>query len=433
MVPDLPSPSRRALLAGTGVALAGATVGVGAIEPTALPDPVTDQASKWLPDPTDHRWHPPVSEAHARDAVERLAAEVERGRDLWDELDTDERFGGAGGWLESARESLRADEYREATFYATGGMQFAAEEVGIALHRLDRPGGDPEHLAERGESIRERAERLLDGIDGYRVVDPGRDLGWYHEIERRIRLVRLDAHERDPDRDRAYDARDIGSIHAGNRQAAQRVRDAKHYRDRLEALVGDDGGDGTSWADRIERLDGRFRAAIDEFPSRGDLRAEIEAIEDEHGPGPYYTARWKLAMWCYDADYLVADWDEDLGLVNAVAAGQALAQRRAHDRAVDALVMDPGGPRSFDSGHVVREKRAAMKRFRRVVGESPSPLLSILTERAGEDIDVAEVGFSGSYERPIWRDRVDAYCYALIGRMKLKEYPQVYERFVAAK
>lgn len=428
MIPDLPSPSRRGLIAGAGLALAGATVGVGATEPTALPDPLTDQASKWLPDPTDHRWHPPVSEAHAREAVERLAAEVERGRDLWDELDTDERFGGAGGWLESARESLDEGRYREATVYATGGMQFAAEEVGFALARLGRPEGDPERLAERGAAIRDRATRLMEEISDYRVVDPGRDLGWYHEIERRIRLVRLDAHEADPDRDRDDDARDVGSIRAGNRQAAQRVRDAEHYHEQLRDLVGDDG---ELWADRIGRLDMRFRAAIDEFPSGSDLREEIESIENEHGPGPYYTARWKLSMWCYDTDYYVADWDEGLDLVNAVEAGQALAQGRAHDRAVEALVMEPDGPRSFDSGHVVREKRAAMRRFRRVVGDTPSPLVSILTARAGEDIDVAEVGFAGSYQRPLWRDRVDAYCYALIARMKLKEYPQIFERFLA--
>ena len=403
MVPDLPSPSRRGLIAGAGLALAGATVGVGATDPTVLPDPLTDRASKWLPDPTDHRWHPPVGEAHARDAVRRLAEEVERGRGLWDELDTDERFGGAGGWLESARESLGEGNYREATVYATGGMQLAAEEVGIALHRLDRPEAAPRPRAERGAAIRERADRLAADIDEYRVAEPGRDLGWYHEIERRLRLVRLDAHEPDPDRDRAYDAREVGTVRAGNRQAAQRVRDAEHYRERLRDLVGDGG---EPWADRIERIDARFRAAIDEFPSRGDLREEVEAVEDDHGPGPYYTARWKLAMWCYDADYLVDDWDEDLALANAVAAAQALAQRRAHDRAVDALAMEPDGPRSFDSGHVVREKRA------------------------GEDIDVAEVGFAGSYERPIWGDCVDAYCYALIGRMKLTEYPQVYERFV---
>ncbi|MFC6786353.1 hypothetical protein ACFQFH_10745 [Halobaculum halobium] len=427
MVPDLPSPSRRGFIAGAGLALVGATAAVGATKPTALPDPLTDHASKYLPDPTDHQWRPPVREAHARDAVERLASEVERGRDLWDDLDTDERFTGDGGWLEDAREYLQAGRYREATVYATGGMQFAAEDVGFALAELDRPEADPERLAERGEALRDRATRLGEEISDYRVVEPGRDLGWYHEIERRIRLVRLDAHERDPNREREYDADEIGSIRAGNRQAAQRVRDAEHYREQLDKLVGDD--EGEPWADRVERLDARYREAIAEFPSRDDVRESVEAIEDEHGPGPYYTARWKLSMWCYDGDYYVAEWDEGLSLVNAVAAAQALVQRRAHDRAVDALVIDPEDD-GFDSGHVVGEKRAAMKRFRRVVGDDPAPLLAVLTARAGEDIDVAEVGFAGSYERPIWRDRVDAYCYALIARMKLKEYPQVYGRFV---
>jgi len=426
MAPDRPSPSRRALLAGTGIAIVGATGVVGATAPTALPDPVTDQASKWLPDPTDHRWHPPVGESHARAAVDRLADEVDRGRELWAELDTDERFTGDGGWLESAREDLDNGDYREALFDATHGLEFAAEDVGFALARLDRPEADPDCLAERGEALRERADRVLDGIDGYPVVDAGRDLGWYYEIERGIRLARLDAHKRDPDREREYDDRDVGSIHSGNVEAEQRVRDAEYRRDLLRDRVGDDG---EPWADRIDRLDGRFRAAIDEFPSRRDLREEIEAIEDEHGPGPYYTACWKLSMWCYDADYRVADWDEGLSLLNAVGAARALAQRRAHDRALDALVIDPGD-NGFDSGHVVREKRAAMKRFRRVVGDSPAPLLSILAERAGEDIDVAEVRRRGDRDGPAWRERVDAYCYALVARTKLKEYPRIYERFV---
>ncbi|UIO99392.1 hypothetical protein Hbl1158_12775 [Halobaculum sp. CBA1158] len=425
MVPDLPSPSRRSLLASAGLALAGATVGVGATRPTALPDPVTDQASKWLPDPTDHRWHPPVSEAHAREAVGRLADEVERGRELWEELDDDDdRFTGAGGHLDSARDDLESGDHRGALFSATYGMQFAGEDVGVALARLDRDGGDPERLAERGEAILERATAVAEAVADYPVADPGRDLGWYHEIERRIRLARLDAHERDPDRDRTYDARDIGTMYGGNLRAEQRVRDAEYLHERLRDRVGDDA---EQWADRVDRVDGRVREAIDGFPSRETVREEVRALDEGT---PYALARWKLSMWCYDTDYLVADWDEDLSLLNAVEAAQALAQRRAHDRAVDALVMEPDGPRSFDSGHVIREKRAAMRRFRRVVGDSPAPLLSILTERAGEDIDVAEVGFAGSYERPIWRDRVDAYCYALVARMKLKEYPRVFERFV---
>ncbi|MFC7096792.1 hypothetical protein [Halobaculum marinum] len=426
MVPDpeTPSPSRRAVLAGAAASLVGATGVVGAVRPTALPDPLTDQASKYLPDPTDHRWHPSVSEEHASDAVGELEREVERGRELWRELDTDERFGGAGGWLESAREELRAGNYREATFYATGGMQFAAEEVGFALHRLDRPEADPERLAERGAAIREEADSLADALGDYPVVDAGRDLGWYHDVERWVRFVRLDAHERDPDYE--FDAHDVGSTHAGNRQAELRLATAQHHHDRLREHVGDDGD---PMADRIARLDARFRDAIASFPSRDELREEVETVYDDHGPGPYALARSRLARWCYDYDYYVADWEEDLALLNAVEAAQALVQRRAHDRALDAIVIDPDDD-GFDSGHVVREKRAAMRRFRGAVGSDPAPLLSILTVRAGEDIDVAEVGFAGSYERPLWRDRVDAYCYALIARMKLQEYPRVYEQFV---
>ncbi|PSQ08447.1 hypothetical protein BRC97_00855 [Halobacteriales archaeon QS_6_71_20] len=422
MVPNLPSPSRRALLAGTGIALAGATAGVGATAPTALPDPVTDQASKWLPGPTDHRWRPPVSEAHAREAVDRLADEVDRGRELWAELDADEGFTGDGGHLESAREDLDNGDYREALFSATYGLEFAAEDVGFALARLDRPEADPERLAERGGALRERADRVLDGIDGYPVVDAGRDLGWYHEIERRIRFARLDAHRRDPDREREYDDRDIGSIHAGNVEAEQRVRDAEYYRDLLRDRVGDDGD---PLADRLDRLDRQFRERVDGFPERDAVREEVQALSEDE---PYRHARRYLWTWCYDADYrLVGD---DLTLLRATTAAQALAQRRAHEAAVDALVVEPGDD-GFDSGHVVREKRAAMRRYRRVVGDSPAPLLSILTERVAEDIDVAEVRRRGGRNGPAWLERVDAYCYALVARTKLKEYPRIYERFAA--
>ncbi|MFC7135510.1 hypothetical protein [Halobaculum litoreum] len=425
--PDPPTVGRRALLAGAGAALVAATGVVGAVQPTALPDTLTDQASKYLPEPTDHRWHPPVSEAHARDTVGELAKEVERGRELWAELDTDERFGGAGGWLESAREELRAGNYHEATFYATGGMQFAAEDVGIALARLGRPAADPDRLAERGEAIRDRADDLVADIGDYPVVDAGRDLGWYHDIERWVVIVRLDAHERDPDSDREYDEPDdVGALHAGNRQAELRLATAEHYREQLRDRIGD-GGEPT--VDRIARLNDRFRDGIEEYPDSVEIRERLEAVREEHGDGPYTLARRKLATWCFDNDHVVTDWKSDLTLVQTVEAAQMLTNRRAHDRALEALVVDPADD-GFDSGHVVREKRAAMREFRRVVGNDPAPLLSILTERAGEDIDVAEVGFAGSYERPLWRDRVEAYCYALIGRTKLQAYPRVYERVV---
>lgn len=420
MVPDPPSVNRRGLLAGAGVALVGATLGVGAVEPTALPDPVTDQATKWLPEPPKNRWRPPVSEAHASDAVERLADEVERGRDLWDDIDADRRFHGDGGHLDDARADLDAGNYRDALFAATTGMQFAAEDVGFALARLDRPEADPERLAERGAATRERAAAVVDGIDEYRVVDPGRDLGWHYEIERWIRLSRWAAHEHDPDRE--YDARDIGSIRAGNLQADQRVRDAEHYREQLRTRVGDDGD---PWADRIDRLDRRFREAIEGFPARETLFEEVESLPEGR---PYSVARWQLMMWCYDTDYLFDNGTEDLALFRAVQAAQALANRRAHDRAVDSLVVDRED-RTVDSGHVIREKRAAMRVYRRVVGTSPAPLLDVLTARAAEDIDVAEVRL-GDRDGPAWRDRVDAYCYALIARMKLTEYGPIYGRFV---
>ncbi|OYR86943.1 hypothetical protein DJ72_01810, partial [Halorubrum distributum] len=66
MVPDPSSVSRRTVLAtlGGGVAaLAGGTAVVGATEPTALPDPITDAATKYYPTPPRgrHSSQPPAS------------------------------------------------------------------------------------------------------------------------------------------------------------------------------------------------------------------------------------------------------------------------------------------------------------------------------------------------------------------------------------
>ncbi|PHQ46702.1 hypothetical protein DJ68_05890, partial [Halorubrum sp. C3] len=116
MVPDPSSVSRRTVLAtlGGGVAaLAGGTAVVGATEPTALPDPITDAATKYYPTPPEVHtlWRPPVTEAHARAAVETLAETVAESRRRWDAIgDVDDEGApittDAGGWLEDAREAL---------------------------------------------------------------------------------------------------------------------------------------------------------------------------------------------------------------------------------------------------------------------------------------------------------------------------------------
>jgi hypothetical protein len=106
-----------------------------------------------------------------------------------------------------------------------------------------------------------------------------------------------------------------------------------------------------------------------------------------------------------------------------------LAQRRAHGFAVGQLVIDETDA-GFDSGHVLAEKRRAREVYRSVVGREPPALLTRQIPRAVEDLQVAVVGFAGGYRKPLWREHVEAYCYALLGRAKLRAYPDLYDRIV---
>jgi hypothetical protein len=50
--------------------------------------------------------------------------------------------------------------------------------------------------------------------------------------------------------------------------------------------------------------------------------------------------------------------------------------------------------------------------------------------RAVEDLQVAKVGFAGSYRDAMWKERLEAYLYALVGRAKLRAFPAVYRTIV---
>lgn len=131
MVPDLHSLSRRQFLGGLATAAVGGTVAVGATTPTALPDVLTDEATKHYPTPPEitAHWRPTVTEEHAREAVTLLGETVAEGRKLWQQLDTDESFSAAGGWLGNAREALRNGSYHEALFNRITGLKKSSSSV----------------------------------------------------------------------------------------------------------------------------------------------------------------------------------------------------------------------------------------------------------------------------------------------------------------
>ncbi|MDY6819067.1 MAG: hypothetical protein SVG88_10440, partial [Halobacteriales archaeon] len=382
-------------------------------------------------------WRPTVSDAHARKAVTLLEQTVEAGRDRWTELDTDDQFPAAGGWLDDAREALAAGNTHEALFDARYGMQFAAEALGIALARLDAV--DLPTLADRGYALLDRAQQVLDDITPYPVETPARDLAWYYRIEEELRFgrrhvrwagieaARNGVHDADgPDRT-DFEPYEIGQLLAGLGQGEIHILSAEQYRDRHDAVLD---APTDTYADQLAAVASRFKTVIDRFPDRDEVLAEYLDGSTDEETSPYEFAHHRLVRWCYDTGYyVVLEENQDLSVVPAVELSKGIAQRRAHDLTTEQLVVDPADE-GFDSGHTLAEKRRAQSVYRSVVGSSPPPLLTLQVMRAVEDLQVAKVGFAGSYQQPIWRERLEAYLYALVGRAKLREYPTLYRRIV---
>jgi hypothetical protein len=417
--------------------LAGGTVAVGATAPTLLPDVLTDEATKHYPTPPEVRdlWRATVTEAHAREAVDLLAETEATGERLWARTDADRPFTGAGGWLENAREELSNGNYADALFDAGYGLQFAGEQLGAARARLGR--ADLRTLGERGLALLDRADAVSADLDPYPASEPGRDLGWYYAIERQLVFARfaLDretlAALADDGADAAVDVTaddpdDIGPLTESLLSARLRVRTAERYRELHRDLLA--GGGTRPFREHLGGVTESFRAGIESFPGRGAVRAEYVG-EDVQTPHDF--AHSQLIRSCFDYNYRFGldGAAADLPVYRVVSLSTGLAQRRAHDFAVERLVIDEGDA-GFDSGHVLAEKRRARDVYRSVVGTEPPALLTRQIARAVEDLQVAVVGFAGSDRRPLWRERVEAYCYALLGRAKLRAYPALYDAIV---
>ncbi|ELZ01180.1 hypothetical protein C482_08276 [Natrialba chahannaoensis JCM 10990] len=489
MVPNPPSLTRRQLLAGAagGVGLTGsAVVALGATRPTALPNSLVDVATNYYPKPpaSSELWQPTVTEAHARMAVELLAETEAESLERWDEIDADDRrMRSSGGWLGTAEDSLADGEYNEALSNALYGMQFAGEHLGEAQAKQDAV--TLEELAGRAFELLDRIDAVIADISGYPVLDPERDLAWYTQIESELQVGRgragwsdLEAFEESagegddgdegqdggdgedddtsdsdgtdntandtrPDID-DYDPRDVGDITAGLLQAEIHVETAERYRDRLWDDVGVDGGDAAEarpHADHLETVRDEVTNELESMPSRDEVQPSY-IDDDGERYGPYEFAHDRLARWVFPAGMSVP-WrrsvDDDFLLLQVLGLSRGLADWRAHEFAVENLVIEPDDD-DFDPGHLLDEQRRARSTYESTIEANQTPFLVVLSEQGIGDLRVTDVSRSSweGYEDEEgawtpWNERVQNYLHALLGRARLREYPDRYDRLVGGE
>ena len=440
MVPDIFSLTRRQLLGGLagGAGLAGAgTFTLGVTAPTALPDIVTDW---WVsvtatPPSASDLWRPTVTESHASEAVTLLAETVTKNSESWAEIDSEpSRAHVGGGWLEAAREALSNENYAEALFDATYGLQIAGSTLGRA--RSIRETIDLQASAERGATLLDRVDAVIAEIEDYPVSEPQRDLAWYARIEGELQRARrlADWHGMDAVLEAGEETVTSGDRADGDRivenllLAEIAVMNAERYQtllfEKLDSAP-------TANAERLRTSAGALRDALDGMPSQDAVRSRY-LDDDLDSYGPYEFAHSRLASWCFSysgPDPFRTTVDETFRVLTVLGLARGLGRWRAHEAVVEEMVIDPDDE-GLDSGHVLAEKRRAQSTFESVVGSNPPPLFTVLVERAIEDIRVADIDRDWDGDWKPWQERVQAYLYALLGRRKLDVYADIYDEYL---
>ncbi|WP_245742030.1 hypothetical protein [Natrinema salaciae] len=123
--------------------------------------------------------------------------------------------------------------------------------------------------------------------------------------------------------------------------------------------------------------------------------------------------------------------DDDFPVLRVLGGSRGLIDWRAHEYAVAELELT-ADDETFDPGHVLDEKRRAKATYETVLGPDPAPFTTVLSEPAIGNIRVADVdrnSWAGSSWKP-WNERVQAYLNDLLGRARLRESPDVYDRIV---
>ncbi|ELY94176.1 hypothetical protein C483_03390 [Natrialba hulunbeirensis JCM 10989] len=239
-----------------------------------------------------------------------------------------------------------------------------------------------------------------------------------------------------------YDPGDVGDITADLLLAELHVETAERYRDRLWNDVGVDGGDAAEaspHADHLETVRDALTDELESMPTRDEVQSSY--TEDVGGYGPYEFARDRLARWVFPAGMPVP-WrrsvDDDFLLVQVVGLSRGLADWRAHEFVVENLVIEPDDD-DFDPGHLLDEQRRARSTYESTIEANQTPFLVVLSEQGIGDLRVTDVSRSSweGYEDDggwtPWNERVQNYLHALLGRARLREYPDLYERLVAGE
>lgn len=447
MVPASSSPSlsRRRLLgavAGGTALVGGGTLVAGATNPTALPNVVADWATNYYPTPPERSalWRPTVTEDHARDAVALLDDTDDEANTLRSKLDDDDfRFFGPGGWLDDAEASLENGDYDDALFEARYGLQFAGEGLGKVNAELGE--ADLEEFADRSVELFDRIDALVQELRSYPVREPARDLAWYVEIESELQHGRSLAnwHGLEAVRDGSAadaeistsDPHEIGEIESQLLRAEIAVETAERYHDRLS-----DRPEGTDaeYRDHLESVLEALRDDLESMPTRDEVTSRY-IDDDVETYGPYEFAHSRLAGWCFPTS-ISPPWkqsvDDDFLVVRVLGTARGLVDWRAHEYAVDELAVKPDDE-GFDPGHVLAEKRRAKSTFDRTVGSEPTPFLAVLAEQGIGGVRAADIrrdSWGNDDHWTAWRERVQTYLHALLGRARLREYPAVYDRIV---
>ncbi|MFB6097473.1 MAG: hypothetical protein ABEJ74_08805 [Haloferacaceae archaeon] len=394
MVPDI---SRRAVLAGAG--LAGLVGAVGVAPAEWLPEPVARERTELRPVPEIDAY-PPVSSEHEAAARDSLATTIDRAERAVERVppdaeppgifDPESALRSAEGYAESARDASGWQALADARL----GAKFAGEAIGLS--RVMTGDASGEHLASQAEEIQAQIEKVRDDVS-YAVDDASAGLARLYWVEKLLALGHLNSY-----RDGTYVGQDEPSTTYDDRTTVSTWGNhlmARRYADDAARLLRDYRAGTTaptSLQSHVEAVEADLRAEArgltpdsTEFDRRN---REIEAMDS----GPFRRFSWQVFYARQNAD--VRDpggpW-AGVPLHRAVKNAETVLTCRGCFYARDETEFGPGG--SVTGSMLADAKRDALRRltrYRQAARDRPLLLLMLREPRrllwaGGEDLDGA--------------------------------------------